>query len=78
MISRVGLRAVPRTTQVVARRFASTTPKKHQQGGFGEFGPFLKRECKGATAPSDSSLCLSSIVSTVLRWLVRWFETCEL
>ncbi|EJT52592.1 hypothetical protein A1Q2_00659 [Trichosporon asahii var. asahii CBS 8904] len=41
MISRVGLRAVPRAN-VVARRFNSTkTPAK--QGGFAEFGPFLKR-----------------------------------
>lgn len=45
MISRVGLRAVPRGN-VVARRFASTkTPAK--QGGFAEFGPFLKREYAG-------------------------------
>lgn len=42
MISRVGLRAVPRAN-VVARRFNSTkTPAK--QGGFAEFGPFLKRK----------------------------------
>lgn len=56
MISRAGLRAVRAAPaqQLVARRFASNTPKKASQGGFAEFGPFLKREfvCQRSVLPN--------------------------